>query len=67
MPLLSRFICRFNTIPIKIQAGFFFVDTDKLIVKFMCSVNKLALEKKMAIYSSIIAWKISWTDEPGRL
>ena len=66
MPLLSRIICRFNTIPIKIQAGFF-VGADKLIVKFMCSVNKLALEKKMAIYSSIIAWKISWTDERGRL
>ena len=25
------------------------------------------LEKKMATYSSILAWKISWTEEPGRL
>ena len=25
------------------------------------------LEKEMAIYSSIIAWKIAWTEEPGRL
>ena len=25
------------------------------------------LEKEMAIYSSTIAWKIPWTDEPGRL
>ena len=25
------------------------------------------LEKEMAIHSSIIAWKISWTEEPGRL
>ena len=25
------------------------------------------LEKKMAIYSSTIAWKIPWTEEPGRL
>ena len=24
------------------------------------------LEKEMAIHSSIIAWKISWTEEPGR-
>ena len=25
------------------------------------------LEKEMAIHSSTIAWKISWTEEPGRL
>ena len=25
------------------------------------------LEKRMAIHSSIIAWRISWTEEPGRL
>ena len=25
------------------------------------------LEKNMAIHSSILAWKISWTEEPGRL
>ena len=25
------------------------------------------LEKEMAIHSSNIAWKISWTEEPGRL
>ena len=25
------------------------------------------LEKKMAIHSSTIAWKIPWTEEPGRL
>ena len=25
------------------------------------------LEKKMATHSSILAWKISWTEEPGRL
>ena len=24
-------------------------------------------EKKMAPYSSILAWKIPWTEEPGRL
>ena len=24
------------------------------------------LEKEMAIHSSTIAWKISWTEEPGR-
>ena len=25
------------------------------------------LEEKMATYSSILAWKIPWTEEPGRL
>ena len=25
------------------------------------------LEEEMAIHSSIIAWKIPWTEEPGRL
>ena len=25
------------------------------------------LEKKMAIHSSTIAWKIPWTEDPGRL
>jgi len=25
------------------------------------------LEKEMAIHSSIFAWKIPWTEKPGRL
>ena len=25
------------------------------------------LEKKMATHSSILAWRITWTEEPGRL
>ena len=25
------------------------------------------LEKGMAIHSSVLAWRISWTEEPGRL
>ena len=25
------------------------------------------LEKEMATHSSILAWKITWTEEPGRL
>ena len=25
------------------------------------------LEKEMAIYSSILAWRIPWTEEPGEL
>ena len=26
-----------------------------------------ALEKEMATHSSILAWKIPWTEDPGRL
>ena len=26
-----------------------------------------SLEKEMATHSSILAWKILWTEEPGRL
>ena len=26
-----------------------------------------ALEKAMALHSSLLAWKIPWTEEPGRL
>ena len=26
-----------------------------------------ALEKEMATHSSILAWRIAWTEEPGRL
>ena len=29
--------------------------------------QKDKLEKEMAICSSIIAWKITWTEKPGRL
>ena len=25
------------------------------------------LEKEMATHSSVLAWKIPWTEEPGRL
>ena len=28
---------------------------------------ELPLEKEMATHSSILAWKIPWTEEPGRL
>ena len=27
----------------------------------------IQLEKEMATHSSILAWKIPWTEEPGRL
>ena len=30
-------------------------------------VGKTPLEKEMATHSSILAWEIPWTEEPGRL
>ena len=30
-------------------------------------VREDPLEKEMATHSSTLAWKISWTEEPGRL
>ena len=29
--------------------------------------QEVPLEKEMATHSSILAWKIPWTEEPGRL
>ena len=31
------------------------------------AVCKKCLEKEMAIHSSTLAWRIPWTEEPGRL
>ena len=41
---------------------------------FVCKVmsllfnvlSRFVMEKKMAIHSSILAWRIPWTEEPGR-
>ena len=35
--------------------------------KFDPWVGKILLEKGMATHSSILAWRIPWTEEPGRL
>ena len=32
---------------------------------FLHSLHTLSLEKEMAIHSSILAWRIPWTEEPG--
>ena len=29
--------------------------------------QEIPLEKRMATHSSILAWRIPWTEEPGRL
>jgi len=35
--------------------------------KFNPWVRKIPLEEEMATHSSILAWKIPWTEEPGEL
>ena len=30
-------------------------------------VGKVPLEKEMATHSSVLTWRISWTEEPGGL
>ena len=34
---------------------------------FILDYSLLILEKAMAPHSSTLAWKIPWTEEPGRL
>ena len=45
-------------------------------VKHLCTMQEIRvqslgredlLEKEMGTHSSILAWEISWTEEPGRL
>ena len=36
-------------------------------VIFLWIYTHYALEKEMATHSSTLAWKIPWTEEPGRL
>ena len=40
-----------------------------MVEKSVCNAGDLGqedpLEKGMATYSSILAWRISWTEEPG--
>ena len=40
-------------------------ETQETQVQFLG--QKDPLEKEMAIHSTILAWKIPWTEEPGRL
>ena len=35
--------------------------------RFDLWVGKIPLEKEMATHSSILAWRIPWTEEPGGL
>ena len=40
-------------------------DIEEMWVRFLGQENPL--EKGMATHSSIVAWRITWTEEPGML
>ena len=40
---------------------------DKVMSLLFNMLSRLAMEKAMAPHSSTLAWKIPWTEEPGRL
>ena len=58
--MLSRFSWTSRWLSIKESAG---------SAGDMCSIpgSGRALEKEMTTHSSILAWKIPWTEEPGEL
>ena len=38
------------------------------MIGFLCYIpDKILVEKEMATHSSILAWSIPWTEEPGGL
>jgi len=39
----------------------------KLFTSIFAWVKKIPLEKEVATHSSILAWRIPWTEEPGGL
>ena len=47
------------------------IQNDQLLEKnrkiFNLYITDEHLEKEMATHSSVLAWKIPWTEEPGRL
>ena len=43
------------------------ISTASLSWGFNASIVCSSMEKKVATHSSILAWKIPWTDDPGRL
>ena len=40
---------------------------DKIMSLVFNMISRLVMEKAMATYSSTLAWRIPWTEEPGRL
>ena len=53
---------------IKVSAGLISSDASFLVCSWPPSCFDLrTLEKEMATHSSILAWRIPWTEEPGGL
>ena len=42
-------------------------ELDRAYIKMFCCCSVAKMEKAMALQSSTLAWKIPWTEEPGRL
>ena len=81
MSILPKAIYRFNAIPIKLPTVFFTeleqtISTSvwkykqpqiaKAILRKKNGTGEIG-EKAMALHSSTLAWKIPWTEKPGRL
>ena len=44
------------------------VESSLTKVRFQWKIKKITnMEKEMATHSSILAWRIPWTEKPGRL
>ena len=44
-----------------------YVTTWVNLQRIMLSLKKKKRKKEMAVHSSVLAWKIPWTEEPGGL
>ena len=61
-------LCYFNTVWKSLQAKESFGGSDGKEENWVRSLSqKDPLEKEMATHSNILAWKIPWMEEPGRL
>ena len=49
------------------QAAVFGIAQSQTRLKRLSSTSTSILEKEVAAHSSALAWKIPWTEEPGRL
>ena len=42
-------------------------DNVDVLAKYILANTSSSLEKEMATHSSVLAWRIPWTEKPGRL
>ena len=57
------FVAVYGLSPVVVSGGYSLVAVGRLLI----AGASLAAEKAMATHSSTLAWKIPWTEEPGRL